>query len=113
MLYITEKAAEMVKLSAEASGCPDKPLRISAHFDPEGKIRFNMGFDERRPDDLLWESNGIPMVVRRQDEEHLQDVSLDFQNLPNGGPQFAFVTLKEAPSRPPASGCGGCASKAG
>lgn len=98
MLYVTAKAAEMVALSAHGYGCAGQALRISAFRDEAGKVQYRMGFDDQeQPGDSRWESNGVAVVVPEHSRELLEHVVLDFQDLPHGGPQFAFIVKKDKP----------------
>lgn len=92
----------MVRQSAEASDCEGLALRVSAQV-VEGEVRYQMGFDQARAGDTVWECHGVSILVREEEEKVLLDnVILDFQDLPRTGPQFTFLALKpgeEAPAR--------------
>lgn len=103
MIYITEKAAEMVHLSAEAADSVGMPLRITVVSGGE-QVAYRMGFDPRRPEDLLWTCNGVDVLVSAADEAALTDIILDFQELPGSGPQFTFVSATSDTQRGPGAG---------
>lgn len=93
MLVISEKAAEMAQLSAESSGCEGQALRVTAKKDDKGRVAYNMGFDDRKEGDEAWESRGIAFIADPASAVLLKDTVLDFQDLPQGGPQFTFLAF--------------------
>ena len=93
MLVITEKAAEMVQLSAESSGCAGQALRVTARKGDEERIVYNMGFDDRKEGDEAWESRGVALLADPASVALLKETVLDFQDLPQGGPQFTFLAF--------------------
>ncbi|MBF0612818.1 MAG: hypothetical protein HQL55_16975 [Magnetococcales bacterium] len=94
MLYITEKAARMVGLSAQSAGCEGMDLRLSYHADQVGAARFRMGFDEAKPEDVVWECQGITVRLAPQFQADFEHLVLDFQDIPAGGAQFVFLNLR-------------------
>ncbi|MBF0282982.1 MAG: hypothetical protein HQL51_00785 [Magnetococcales bacterium] len=99
MIFITEQAARMIHLSAASSDCQGQPLRLSATKDASGGLHFKMGFDEERPGDVRWEClHGVVVVVGEEESRNLlQNMMLDFRDMPPAGPQFAFLSEKKQP----------------
>lgn len=92
MITVTEKAAAQIRLSAEQSDMQTLPLRLAAQKMPDGSIHYGMGFvDASHPEDQVFSSAGVDIVVAPQSLELLKGTTLDFAELESGNAEFIFL----------------------
>ncbi|MEM8844652.1 MAG: iron-sulfur cluster assembly accessory protein [Pseudomonadota bacterium] len=93
-ISVTESAAEQIKKSALQSQTDNLPLRIAATKNSDGSLHYGMGFDDvgnNDGGDLIFNSNGVDIVVAKSSFELLKGTVVDYAELePN---QFHFVFL--------------------
>ncbi|MDH3560596.1 MAG: iron-sulfur cluster assembly accessory protein [Gammaproteobacteria bacterium] len=92
MITITPAAAEQIRVSAKQGQMDDLAMRIAATQNPDGSIRYGMGFDDNQMDgDILIKSEGIDVVVSASSMLLVQGMTLDFVELEPGSYQFIFL----------------------
>ncbi len=91
MITITQAAARQIRRSADSGNMQELALRIAASRDPEGSIDYQMGFDEIARDDVLVNARGVDVVLRNDDKELLNGMTLDYVELEPGDFQFTFL----------------------
>lgn len=113
MFKVTPTAAEQILRAAEAQlDCAT--LRVAAKIDEDGEIVYGMGFDEERENDLVFDSEGVMLLISPRSQALLDETTLDFVELHPGEFQFIFLNPKDAAScggQSRTSGCGGCSGK--
>lgn len=101
MIAITQAAAKQIRRTADSGDMEDLALRIAASRNPDGTIAYQMGFDEIAPDDVLVSARGVDVVLRKDDKELLNGMTLDFVELEPGGFQFIFMNPNDPSYQPP------------
>jgi len=101
MITITQAAARQIRRSADSGNMEELALRIAASRNPDGGIGYQMGFDEIARDDVLVNARGVDVVLRNDDKELLNGVTLDFVELEPGDFQFIFLNPNDPDFQPP------------
>lgn len=101
MITITQAAAKQIRRSADSGDMEDLALRIAASRRPDGTIEYQMGFDEIARDDLLVNARGVDVVMRNDDKELLNGLTLDYVELEPGDFQFIFLNPNDPSYEPP------------
>lgn len=101
-LTITEAANHRVKEMMEEQGAENLFLRIGVKGGGCTGLTYGMGFDEeKKEEDLSFESDGIQVLLDKESAPLLQDVTIDYkQNMMGGG--FAITN----PNAVATCGCG-------
>lgn len=90
MFVITDSAAEQFKASAVAVGDDTVSLRISAKKSTPGGMKYNMGFDDPKADDITCEISGIKFILDPEAVKNTKDMLIDFRDF-EGQEQFVFL----------------------
>ena len=107
MFTVTPAAAEQILRAAEVED--DEPaLRVAAKIDDDGALVYGMGFDEERENDIVFDCEGLQILISPRSQELLEGATLDFVELKPGEFQFMFVNPNEPNCAPPGGGCGSC-----
>ena len=77
-ITITETAAEHVALFAEQNGAPHV-LRVGIRGGGCSGFQYQLAFDVQRPGDLVFESNGIELLIAADALPYLQGAEVDFE----------------------------------
>lgn len=101
MITITQAAAKQIRRSADSGNMEDLALRIAASRRPDGTIEYQMGFDEIARDDMLVNARGVDVVMRNDDKELLNGMTLDYVELEPGDFQFIFLNPNDPSYEPP------------
>lgn len=101
MIAITQAAARQIRRSADSGNMEELALRIAASRNPDGSIDYRMGFDEIAADDVLVNARGVDVVLRNDDKELLNGMTLDFVELEPGDFQFIFLNPNDPGFQPP------------
>lgn len=101
MITITQAAAKQIRRTADSGNMEDLALRIAASRRPDGTIDYQMGFDEIARDDLLVNARGVDVVMRNDDKELLNGMTLDYVELEPGDFQFIFMNPNDPSYQPP------------
>ena len=96
MIEVTLRAAEQIRFSMEKMESEDMMVRINALREEDRKIRYNMGFDDPHPGDLILESNGITLVVDPDSKPLVMGMTIDYFAL-DGQMQFVFLNPNDTP----------------
>jgi iron-sulfur cluster assembly accessory protein len=96
----TSKVAELI----EAEGTPDLSLRISAQPGGCSGFRYNLHFDTQiDATDVVYEAEGVRLVVDQASVEMLSGSTVDFKDLGIKGAGFAIENPNETAHE---CGCG-------
>ena len=101
MITITQAAARQIRRSADSGKMEELALRIAASRKPDGSIGYQMGFDEIARDDVLVNARGVDVVLRNDDKELLNGMTLDYVELEPGEFQFIFLHPNDPSFQPP------------
>jgi iron-sulfur cluster assembly protein len=101
MITISQAAARQIRRTADSGHMEELALRIAASRNPDGSIGYQMGFDEIAPDDVLVNARGVDVVLRKDDKELLNGMTLDYVELAPGDFQFIFLNPNDATYQPP------------
>jgi iron-sulfur cluster assembly protein len=104
MIKITERAARQIRQAAEQSGSQGMPLRIAAQRKPDGSIDYAMGFDAAAVTDTQLQLHGVDIIVSATSDTLLEDTTLDFVELDEGGRQFIFLNPRDPNYTAPRAG---------
>jgi len=86
VVNVTDSAAAQIKtmLTQEKDGA-SKGLRVYVEAGGCSGMQYGMVFDERRPDDLSVEFQGVPVLVDAFSAEYLRGSVIDFSDALTGG----------------------------
>jgi iron-sulfur cluster assembly protein len=101
MITITQAAAKQIRRNADSGNMEDLALRIAASRNADGSIDYQMGFDEIAADDVLVNARGVDVVLRSDDKELLNGMTLDFVELEPDDFQFIFLNPNDPNYQPP------------
>ncbi|MDP9121688.1 MAG: iron-sulfur cluster assembly accessory protein [Acidobacteriota bacterium] len=103
-VILTAKAAEMVKITRQQEGIADTHgLRVAVRGGGCSGFEYALDFEgEARPNDYVYDQNGLTLYVDAVSARYLQGTSIDYM-LGASGAGFKF-------SNPNASGSCGCGS---
>lgn len=101
MITITQAAAKQIRRNADSGNMEDLALRIAACRNADGSIDYQMGFDEIAADDVLVNARGVDVVLRSDDKELLNGMTLDFVELEPDDFQFIFLNPNDPNYQPP------------
>lgn len=113
MITVTSEAAKQILAAAEQGGMQSLSLRLAARRQDDGSIEYGMGFDESCDDDLVFNCEGIEVVVHPSHEQLLSGATLDYVELEPGDFRFIFLNPNDSQFVPPDSEQGGCGSGGG
>src|SRR6266700_648451 len=85
VVSLTETAAEEVKALLHKPENAGKNLRVYVEQGGCSGMQYSMIFDERRPDDLSAEMNGVSVLVDPFSAKYLRGTVVDFSNALTGG----------------------------
>jgi iron-sulfur cluster assembly accessory protein len=102
VLTLTESAAEMAKAAMQREGLKDVGLRVSVVGGGCSGFQYSLNFDQTpRPDDAVFEQNGVRMFVDSTSAQYLQGVTIDYVSGLHGA-GFKFIN----PNASRTCGCG-------
>lgn len=104
MVTVTDVAAKQILFSAERMDSTNMALRIAARRGPKMEVQYQMGFAERDPNDEVYESNGITVLVDEASAPLVEGMTLDYFFF-DGAMQFVFLNPNDLSEEkePPAS----------
>lgn len=91
MITITSKAAAQIRKASEQADASDMYLRLAARRDDDGSFEYGMGFDDMGPNDQLYTSAGVDVLVADSCKDLLNGATLDFVEINPGQPEFIFI----------------------
>lgn len=106
--HLTPQAADQIRASAHHSNCEGMFLRVTGRPGDAGSVIYGMGFDERRHNDLLLESEEIYILIAPDQAPLLHGATLDFTTLNTGHGRFVFVNPNDLGCATALGGCGEC-----
>ncbi len=116
-ISLTAAAAKQVLASAEQAQAEKLSLRIAARKSPDGSFDYGIGFDEMTDDDLIFNCEGISVIMRPEFEPMLNGTTIDFVEFEPGQHRFIILNPNDPNYVPPkddgdSCGCGsgGCSS---
>lgn len=102
MVEITEKAASEIKSLLDSENKNDHAVRVFVSGMSCCGVQYGMSLDnEFGTDDITVEEKGIKIVLNKNDQEGLENATIDYVDGPNG---TGFIIDNPQP----ASGCGPC-----
>mgnify|MGYP006296599149 CR=1 FL=1 len=101
MVTMTKAAADQVRKSAQEGNLEGLALRLAAKRKDDGSIDYGMGFDEPSEEDVLFNSEGVKVVVSPAHVHLLNGASMDFVEIAPGEYQFIFLNPNDPHYRPP------------
>ncbi|MGF1613292.1 MAG: HesB/IscA family protein [Gammaproteobacteria bacterium] len=101
MFTLTPQAAIEVRRSVDAGDHSGFALRIAASRMPDGGIDYRMGFDEIGEHDTHITSEGIDIVIAKQDLALLNGAVMDFVEIEPGQFRFIFMNPNDRNYSPP------------
>lgn len=104
MITITPAAAKQIKKSTELSDAEDMYLRIAAKREDDGSIEYGMGFDDMKPQDQVYRSGGVEVIIADSCKDLLNGTTIDYVELNPGESQFIFVNPNDPRHQAPQQG---------
>lgn len=102
IVILTEKAAEMVKVTMAREGSQGCGLRVGVVGGGCSGFQYNLSFEQQPgADDTVLEQNGVRIFVDQVSQPHLQGVTLDYVTGLHGA-GFKFLN----PNAARTCGCG-------
>jgi len=99
MIEITTTAAERIKAALRETSGEGLSLRVAARRNPDGRIEYGMGMDERRDqDEEVVTDAGITVLVSPPSLEALSDAVIDFVEIEPGDHRFVFYRRGDLPA---------------
>ena len=80
MILLTPRAANQVRTMREEAGDASRNLRLFIETGGCSGLQYGMSFDEAKPDDASFQSEGVPIVVDPKSLEHLDGTTIDFDD---------------------------------
>ena len=80
MIHLTPRAANQVRTMREGAGTPDRRLRLFIENGGCSGMQYGMSFDDAKPDDAAFASEGVDIVVDPTSLEHLNGTTVDFDD---------------------------------
>src|SRR4051812_2970657 len=101
MITLTPRAAQQVRTMQTELNAPQKRLRVLVESGGCSGFQYGMSFDEPKPDDAQFESEGVPLLLDPASLAYLQGSSIDFDD----GLQGKGFEIKN-PNAQSTCGCG-------
>jgi len=80
MLTLTPRAARQVQTMHSAQDNPGKKLRLFVEGGGCSGFQYGMSFDLAKPDDRVFESEGVQMLIDATSLAYLTGTSIDFDD---------------------------------
>jgi iron-sulfur cluster assembly protein len=102
MLKITESAASQIASQFRENNVQDMVLRVAAKTNQDGSFEYGMGFDEVKENDIKTSQHEIEIVMDQQSAELLEEATMDFAEVDDGGQKhFIFMNPLDPNYIPP------------
>lgn len=96
MFKVTPSAAEQIQKATRDSGAEGMALRLAVQQHTDGRIEYRMGFDEEQEMDIVFQSEGVPIIMEPEYVPLLEETVLDFVVLDGEQDhQFVFLNPKD------------------
>lgn len=101
MIKLTPAAAQQIRQSAQQGHMEGLPLRLAVKRNGDGSLNYAMGFADNEHDgDMVYNSEGVEIVVSPLSADLLKDTTLDYVQLDNGEYHFIFCNPNDPNYRP-------------
>lgn len=80
MITLTARAADKVRSMQTEQNAPDRRLRVLVESGGCSGHQYGMSFDEPKPDDAQFESEGVAVLLDPASLAHLDGSSIDFDD---------------------------------
>lgn len=80
MITLTPRAAQQVRSMQTELNAPAKRLRVLVESGGCSGFQYGMSFDDPKPEDTLFESEGVPLVIDPASLAYLNGSSIDFDD---------------------------------
>lgn len=80
MITLTARAARQVRTMQAELDAPGKSLRVLVESGGCSGFQYGMSFDEPKPDDVRFESEGVPLLVDPTSLAYLSGSHIDFDD---------------------------------
>ena len=80
MITLTNRAADRVRAMLADAGTPDRHLRVLVESGGCSGFQYGMSFDEPKPDDALFVSEGIRILLDPSNLAYLNGSRVDFDD---------------------------------
>ncbi len=101
MIKLTPAAAEQVRNSAEQANAENLSLRVAAKKKPDGTMDYGIGFDESTDDDMVFNCEGIEVVMAPEHSPLLSGATIDFVEIEPGERRLIVMNPNDANFTPP------------
>jgi len=91
MFSISDAAIIQIKKQVEENKTETLFLRFAATIGTDRSIKYGMGFDELKEDDVQLELGGIKVVLDQTSSDLMDEAKLDFVELEEKDFQFIFI----------------------
>lgn len=80
MITLTSRAARQVRSMQAEANAPEKRLRVLVESGGCSGFQYGMAFDEAKPDDAHFESEGVAILVDPTSLAYLNGSAIDFDD---------------------------------
>jgi iron-sulfur cluster assembly accessory protein len=80
MITLTPRAAQRVRAMQEELAAPQKRLRVLVESGGCSGFQYGMSFDDPKPDDTQFTSEGVPVVIDPASFAYLDGSAIDFDD---------------------------------
>ncbi len=104
MFKITLAAADQIRKATQNGGTEGMALRLAVQQHSDGRFEYRMGFDDEQEADIVFQSEGVAIIMEPEYVPLLEETVLDFVALEGEqDQQFVFLNPKDPYYQPPAS----------
>jgi len=104
MITITSSAAKQIRKASDQADAGDMYLRLAARLEEDGGIEYGMGFDDMGPNDQIYTSEGVDVLISDSCKELLRGATLDYAEVNPGQPEFIFYNPNDSRHKKPGAG---------
>ena len=80
MITLTTRAADRIRVMQKESHAEQKPLRVLVESGGCSGFQYGMSFDEVKPDDNKFESEGVQIVMDPSSLAYMENCRIDFDD---------------------------------
>ena len=80
MITLTPRAAKQIQAMQLELNAPAKRLRVLVESGGCSGLQYGMSFDEPKPDDARFESEGVPLIIDPASHASLAGALIDFDD---------------------------------
>ncbi len=101
LITLSASAIEQIKNANQQEGMQGLALRIAAKMNADETIKYGMGFDNPKDDDVQENIDGITLLIAPDCVELLNGAHMDFVELEEGKTNFIFLNPNDPSYKPP------------